>query len=246
IPALDYFTAQTKGADWTWAFERQWLFYKLWGRLLYDARTPDAVFQQEFDRRYGAQGKNLLNAYSLASSTPLRLASLYNSTWDFTLYSEGFLALQDEVTRYISVDRLIKQPTLDPDYVSVADYVETRRQGGSFGADKLTPLELSHRLTRDNQEALRLVQSVNTANNTALTYEVADVRIWAHLGLHLAEKLKGAVALHSYRLDGDAAQKQAAITHLQKALEHWDQVVQISRPLYKDMPLVHYNHGSHD
>src|SRR5690606_42106992 len=86
----------------------------------------------------------------------------------------------------------------------------------------------------------------NTDKDTALTYEVADVRIWAHLGLHLAEKIKGAVALHRYRLNGDAAQKQAAIDHLQKALEHWDQVVQISRPLYKDMPLVHYNHGSHD
>lgn len=246
IPALDYFTAQTKGADWTWAFERQWLFYKLWGRLLYDARTPDSVFQDEFVRRYGEQGKNLLNAYSLASSTQLRLASLYNSTWDFTLYGEGFLALQDEVTKYISVDRLIQQPTLDPDYVAVADYVETLHQGGSFGVEKVTPVELSDRLTRDNQEALRLVQSINTDKNTALTYEVADVRIWAHLGLHLAEKIKGAVALHRYRLNGDAAQKQAAIDHLQKALEHWDQVVQISRPLYKDMPLVHYNHGSHD
>ena len=30
--------------DWKWAFERQWLFYKLWGRLLYDPTTPDAVF----------------------------------------------------------------------------------------------------------------------------------------------------------------------------------------------------------
>ncbi|HEX9781368.1 MAG TPA: hypothetical protein VGA56_01395 [Opitutaceae bacterium] len=107
IPALDYFTAVDEPVDWTWAFERQWLFYKLWGRLFYDPATPDAVFQAEFNRRYGPSGDNLLQAFSLASSTQLRLASLYDSRWDFTLNSEGFLALQGDYTRNISVDRLI-------------------------------------------------------------------------------------------------------------------------------------------
>ncbi|HTO05346.1 MAG TPA: hypothetical protein VL069_16680, partial [Opitutus sp.] len=84
IPALDYFTAVKDPVSWKWAFERQWLFYKLWGRLLYDPQTPDAVFQADFNRRYGPKGDNLLHAYSLASSTQLRLASLYDSRWDFT------------------------------------------------------------------------------------------------------------------------------------------------------------------
>ena len=44
IPALDYFTAVDEPVDWNWAFERQWLFYQLWGRLLYDPETPDSVF----------------------------------------------------------------------------------------------------------------------------------------------------------------------------------------------------------
>ena len=89
------------GADgpvsWQWAFQRQWLFYKLWGRLLYDPKTPDALFQAEFTRRYGSRGDNLLQAYALASNTQMRLASLYDSRWDFTLYGEGMLALQGEV-----------------------------------------------------------------------------------------------------------------------------------------------------
>src|SRR5690606_23508336 len=132
-------------------------WYKLWGRLLYDPATPDSVFQAEFNRRYGRRADNLLNAYSLASSTQLRLASLYDSRWDFTLYSEGFLALQGDYTRYISVDQLVDQPTMDPDYVSVADYVQTRRAGGSFGVNRVTPAILSSRLERDNGEALHLV-----------------------------------------------------------------------------------------
>jgi len=217
------------------------LFYKLWGRLLYDPQTPDTVFQAEFDRRYGAKGRNLLRAYSLASSTQLRLASLYDSTWDFTLYSEGFLALQGEQTKYIGVDRLISQPTLDPDYVSVQDYVETLLKGGSFAAGRITPPVLADLLERDNREALRLVKDINTAGNASLMYEVADVRTWANLGLHLAEKLRGAVALETYRLTGGEQNKRDAVEHLQRALAHWDEVVRITRPIYREMPLTHYN-----
>ncbi len=243
IPALDYFSAVKEPVDWQWAFQRQWLFYKLWGRLLYDAETPDAVFQAEFNRRYGAKGDNLLNAYSLASATQLRLASLYDSRWDFTLYSEGFLALQGDYTRYISVDQLIRQPTMDPAYVSVADYVGTLARGGSFGAGRITPPKLIDMLERDNREALRLVSGIDITGNASLRQEVADVQIWGNLGLHLAEKLRGAVALQTYRVSGVGHNKDAAIEHLRKALGYWDEVVRITRPLYRDMKLTHYNHN---
>jgi hypothetical protein len=42
--------------------------------------------------------------------TPLRLASSFDFSWDFTLYSEGFMALQRGRMAYISVDRQIEQP----------------------------------------------------------------------------------------------------------------------------------------
>jgi hypothetical protein len=77
-------------------------------------------------------------------------------------------------------------------------------------------------------------------------YEVADVKTWANLGLHLAEKLRGAVALQRYRVSGGEAQQQAAIDHLTKALAYWDEVIRITRPIYQDMPLTHYNHNAFD
>jgi hypothetical protein len=251
IPALDYFTADRGTAsknpvDWKWAFQRQWLFYKLWGRLLYDPKTPDAVFQAEFTRRYGKRGDNLLQAYALASNTQMRLASLYDSRWDFTLYGEGMLALQGEQTHYIGVDALINQPTLDPAYVSVADFVKTTQAGGTFGADRITPLQLADLIERDCRAATRLVNHIETADNASLEYEVADVQAWAYLGVHLAEKLRGAVALATYRITGDPALKQQAIGHLQQALAYWNQLSAITRPLYRDMKLTHYNGNSFD
>jgi hypothetical protein len=243
IPAKDYFTRPGIPVDWKFAFERQWLFYKLWGRLLYNPATPDAVFQAEFTRRYGKEGENLLKAHALAGKTPLRLGSLYDFTMDLTLYTEGFMALDREKKRveYISVEKLLTQPVTDPDYVNVGEYVKTVLSGGSFAANKVTPPVLINMLERDCKEALALVKDINTSSNSSLLFEVADVRAWANMGLHFAEKLKGAVALQTYRLKGGKENKQNAIRHLENALKYWDVVISITRPLYRDMPLVHYS-----
>ena len=252
IPALDYFSMDEKrapdkeDANGSYAFERQWLFYELWGRLLYDPATPDAVFRAEFTRRYGKRGQNLLEAYALASNTQMRLASLYDSRWDFTLYGEGFLALQGEETHYIGVDALIAQPTLDPDYVSVAEYVKAVQAGDILPPGKLTPDRLADSLERDNRRALALVKGIDTRNSVALMYEVADVRAWSFLGLHLAEKLRGAIALQTFRSSGKPGDQLRAIKHLTRALGYWDDLIAVTRPIYRDMKLTHYNGNAFD
>jgi hypothetical protein len=244
IPALDYFTVDGREVSWKYAFERQWLFYKLWGRLLYDLATPNRVFEEEFRRRYAVDGAPLLRASQLVSNTQLRLASLWDSRWDFTLYSEGMLALQGEETHYIGVDALINQPVMDPDYVSVADFVEATRAGGKLAKDRITPDKLANLLERDNLEALATIARIEVRGDLTLEYEVADIRAWAYLGLHLAEKLRGAIALAQYRADGKPENQQQAIAHLSKALEHWDELIRVTRPLYRDMKLTHYNGNS--
>jgi hypothetical protein len=229
--------------NWKYAFERQWLFYKTWGRLLYNPSTPDELFTNEFIHRYGKDAGALLEASSLAGKTPLRLASSFDFTWDFSLYSEGFMALNRDVKRveYISVDWQIRQPPIDPDYVSVLDYVKTISAGSTFDKSKITPPILASMLETDCNKALGLVKNFKTLSNASLQQEVADIRVWANLGLYFSEKLKGAVALQMYREKGEEADKQEAIKRLENALRYWDEVVNITRPLYNDMPLVHYS-----
>jgi hypothetical protein len=187
IPAKDYFTNPAIKVDWKYAFERQWLFYKIWGRLLYNPFTPDKVFSDEFKRRYGKEGNNLLEASSLAGTVPLRLASSFDFTWDFSLYSEGFMALDNTVKKveYISIERQITQPPIDPDYVSVLDYVKAVSQGKSFEKNKITPVILAGMLEKDCNRALFLVKNINTSGNTSLMFEVADIKTWANLGVTL-------------------------------------------------------------
>jgi hypothetical protein len=141
------------------------------------------------------------------------------------------------------VDRLIERAPLDPGYVSVRDYVAAGGASGSFRDDQVTPPVLVQMLEEDCRRALELVATIDTNGNASLMYEVADVKTWAHLGLHLAEKLKGAVALQTYRTSGGEEHRERAIRHLTDALARWDDAVRITRPIYRDMHLTHMMGG---
>ncbi len=124
--------------------------------------------------------------------------------------------------------------------------MRTTQAGTELPATRITPLALADALERDCRRALDLVEKLDTRRDVALRYEVADIRIWAHLGLHLAEKLRGAVALETFRATGKEQYRQQALERLGMALSRWDAVVGITRPLYDDMRLTHYNHNSFD
>nr|WP_294794621.1 glycoside hydrolase family 20 zincin-like fold domain-containing protein [uncultured Mucilaginibacter sp.] len=242
IPAKDYFTNPSIKVNWKYAFQRQWLYYKMWGRLLYDPNTPDKVFSDEFVRRYGAAGKTLLEASSLAGKTLLATGKFFDSTYDLTLYGEGMMGQfgRNKDMRYIDVDNQIKRAVLDSTAaISIADYVKAINSGKQVDKKLVTPLMIADSLEMDCKRALALIENINTSTNTALMFEVADIKTWANMGLNMAERMRGGVALQLYRTKGGEDNKQKAIAHLEKALAYWKNVAAITRPIYNDMPLTH-------
>jgi len=111
----------------------------------------------------------------------------------------------------------------------------------SFERNKITPPALAAMLETDCRKALELVNDIDISKNTSLMFEAADVKVWANLGLYFAEKIRGGVALQTYRTGGGEKNKQEAVKHLENALSYWDTVISITRPIYNDMPLVHYS-----
>jgi hypothetical protein len=220
----------------------------MWGRLLYDPTTPDEVFAAEFDRRYGpGTGESLVKAHRLAGRMPLRLASFHAATWDYTLYSEGFLApvasrgLSDSISPFISILEFIDHETLDPTFLSIPDYVDQVVDGDTMPKKKVTPIELADASERDANEAIEVLTSVRSRISPfsgALECEVLDLEAWSYLGLYLAEKLRAGVALETYRRTGVVESKDRAIEHLQNALHHWDRVVEATEEHYRPTPHV--------
>lgn len=171
IPAKDISHKPHSHQTWQYIFEKQWLFYKLWGRLLYNPDTPNSVFEDEFENRYAdGIGERMLTGYTAASKMPEELASFYAGNWDYALYSEGFvsmhfretLGVNDKESPFISIDELIYQKTLDDNYLSIPTFVEMRSQGESIPDGTITPLELSQRVAQSGQEVLDIAQELKT------------------------------------------------------------------------------------
>lgn len=181
IPALDYITKEGPHKTWRWAFERQWLFYAVWGHLLYDPAAPDARFEAMFDARFGrGVGKDFLAAWKLASRVPLHFASFHRGTWDGTLYTEGFsswIDKDDGARTFFSTDAFIKHPVLDTKrYVNIADFVKT----GHVPAGAYSPLDLADQLDRDRAVAMTLVARVRQPATVSPSREVeiTDIEAW--------------------------------------------------------------------
>ncbi len=246
IPAKDFSHLSQTHQTWKYAFEKQWLFYQLWGRLLYDASTPNAVFELSFEKRYGKGiGNKLLKAFAAGGNMPLRLASFHGATWDYTLYSEGFLSpfpsndgLYDKVSSFISIDELINHRTLDPQYSSIPDYVESVSKTKMPVKDKISPLQLADALEKDSRTVISLVKQLRPKATTALSCELDDLETWAYLSQYMADKLRAGVALQTFRINNDKASQQKAVDLLSACLIHWKKIAAITSSHYREVPYL--------
>jgi hypothetical protein len=245
IPAKEYIhVPHHEHINWTYSWERQWLFYKEWGRLLYDPQTSDKVFALDFDRRYGeGVGDKMVEAYKLASKMPLRFSSYIFSTSDRTLYAEGMLAFTrfgkhgytDQKSPFLSLEELMAYEVLDTDYISVGDYVKSVLDD-SLDKSKITPLQLSEELEQIGTQALEIVKDIKNENPN-LECEIFDIRAWSYQCFYFAEKLKAAVALELYRLTGNELKKQEAVTLLESAKKYWQELIGVTILHYQVVPL---------
>lgn len=240
IPAKDYMTDPAFASGY--AFERQWLYYMAWGRLLYNPDLTDEFFINACRERYGDAGPPLFDALKRGSRMPLRLATMFDFSWDYTLYSEGFLSILAESNpeHLITVDELGSRATLDPDYLSVSEYCQLLKEGNKVPDGKTSPLMLADQLTEDGNSALVLLEPLLSQDNSkALTVELVDAQAWAHLSLYFAEKLRAATAYKRFLDEQDKEQGAKAVHALRRATNHWTSLAEVTEPVYVEMPLAH-------
>ena len=241
IPALDYITKEGPHKIWTWAFQRQWLFYAVWGKLLYDPSTSDSRFEALFEERFGkGTGDDLLAAWKLASQVPLHFASFYRGTWDGSLYTEGFsswIDKDDGARTFFGVDAFIKQAVLDTKrYVNIADFVKA---SGVVESGKLSPLALADVLDRDAAEAMKRVANLRAKAKPSATLEceLTDIEAWSAYANYFAEKLRGSVALATAREKKDTAQQALAISAFERGLSHWKRLAELGGK-FNQLPIL--------
>ncbi len=159
--------------------------------------------------------------------------------------AKDMLALQGEDTKYIGVDALINQPTLDPRMFRLPTSWK-RRTPAAPSAPTASRRCNSPICSSATVASARLVNGIEPRRQCLADVRSGDVQAWAYLGLHLAEKTARRGRSATYRVAGGEEIKQAAIGHLTRRAGYWTQLSPITRPIYRDMKLTHYNGNSFD
>jgi hypothetical protein len=215
IPAKDiYHTPNHPHINWKYQFEKQWLYYQQWGRLLYDPTTSNAIFANSFNQRFsGNNGSQMVEAYKLSTRTTQRIGQFFDFTWDHSLYIEGFIGKKRS---FITLDEVINSKPIEPNFIGIKEFGNGDKNYGT----KITPLQLAADLEKDNLQALKIVNSISTADAT-LKCEIEDVKAWAYLGLYFAKKIRTAVALNQNK-------KEDAVNFITQAQKYWRDLVTVT------------------
>lgn len=215
---------------------------------MYDPETSNTVFEHAFDQKYGkGTGRYLLAASTKAGNMPLRLATYYSSSWDFTLYSEGFISgatqswrgqYYDKTSAFLSLEEIIHSKTLDPNWMNIREYVDLVNNGYPIPPTRLSPVQLADQLEKDGLEALQLLDSIKGSNATLLN-EIADQKAWAYLSLYFSSKLRAGIDLQLFRTTGIRENRENALDQITKASGYWEMLCVTTDPYVKEIPLLH-------
>lgn len=245
IPAKDYFSNDKGKLHFRYAFERQWLWYSIWGRLLYDAQTDDQLFAQQLNKKFGIDyGSNLLETWKTASSYYHLLASFYKGTWDATLYSEAFTSImrgpnvgKDRID-IITMEALGNRPVLDTTrFINIADYVQKKYPVNN---QITTPVQLADLLNKNAEKILNdLTRYRHKKPNSGLEIELTDLEVLAYLQKFFAQRIQATLLLANHLLLEEELAEDEIKGHLDASITCWEKIIELKERFNrKDIPYI--------
>jgi hypothetical protein len=156
----------------------------------------------------------------------------------------GDYGSDDGHSLFISIDELIDRKVLDPNYLSIKEYVQHISQLKKIPEGKIDPITLAQELTANADSVFAMVQSlkkINTKFNSEYNQELDDIQTWALLSQYFATKLRAGVALHFFREQGKRKDKDSAIRYLEECLAIWKDIAEVTDKNYYEVPYFKSN-----
>jgi hypothetical protein len=216
-------------------FERYWAFYRVFGRLSYNPRTPSEVWESEFVRRFGpAAGPHVMKAVQLASRVLPRIVAasvpyrMFPTTtgWPEMMHLGS---LPDYARTEEGSD--IQQ------FMSVRDGAASILQGTDTAMRR--PEEISRWFSQTSDAILAEVAAVQRtaggrASGNELQATLTDARILAALARYHSWRQLGGVNYNLYKQGGHLGAFDEAVSAERKAIEAWRDAVEAAGDFYID------------
>lgn len=214
--------------------KKQWFSFLLWGRLSYDPSLPDERLERILAHRFPeVPARRLAGIWAQASRVFPEITKFHWDDIDLRWFPEACLS-HFRHRGFYTVRHFIEGATM-PGSGNLDALTWRDRSLAGQPMNGKTPLEVAASLKAYANAALPGVAELRAkqGSNKELRLTLGDIEAMAHLGNYYAEKILGAAELALYDRTGEAARKDAAVSHLAVALEHWKRYAAVYASQYK-------------
>ena len=216
---------------------KQWYSFMLWGRLSYDPTIPNEHFERTLAARFpDVSSRTLFEAWCESSRIIPLVTRFHWQDIDLKWFPEACLS-HPRHKGFYTVKHFIEGRTMPASgIVNIRDYRDALVAGRD--PNGMTPPAVAAELQSHAAAARRLVAQLGTPESKELRLTLGDVTAMAHLGDYYASKILGAVELALYDRTNKTEHQQAAVGHLEAALDHWKQYAAVATRQYRPQLLT--------
>jgi hypothetical protein len=209
--------------------KKQWYSFLMWGRLSYNPDLPNAHFQKLLAQRFpGVSDAALFEASSTASKIIPQVTRFFWKDIDLKWFPEACLSHPKYMGFYTVKHFMAGESMPGSGILSISHYVRQRSAAG------ITPPQVAANLAAYADSTLKILTQLH-ANSKELRLTLGDLKAMAHLGHYYSEKILGATSLAQ-------GEQQAAIQHLETAVQHWKSYAATASRQYKPQLLNRVGH----
>jgi len=213
--------------------KKQWYSFLLWGRLSYDPALSNDHFRRIVEARFSeVPSEKLFTAWAAASRVFPLITRFFWGDIDLRWFPEACMRYPAPRGFYTVKDFILGQTMPGSGVLNIREWLNHKDHAEQIAVG---PLEIARDLESNAQKTLTLLADLKSRDiaRRELQRTLGDLEAVAYLGKYYAEKIRGAVRLAEFDRDGQPEQKQAAVEHLHKALENWQNYARITLSQYK-------------
>lgn len=214
-----------------WEFERYWHFYQVFGRTGYNFQTPERVWREEFEHRFGKQAAPFVRrAYSEASRVLPRIVAY--ATRDLSAgYSWPEKRRWEDLPEYIRV-----RPSDTAQFLGIDEAAGLHLAGRRSA--KIWPEENSRWFEETSR---RILHSVEQAEQHAgpppgkeFRATVVDMKVLAFLASYHSRRIRAGWHFALFEETGDLNALDQALHYEKAALHEWEKIVDVTAGVYPE------------
>jgi hypothetical protein len=213
-------------------FERYWAFYRVWGRVTYNPRTPAEAWQSEYESRFGPAGIHVMKAVEAASGVlPRIVAAAYR--YDYFPTTRGWAELnhQDSLQKFATSENSDIQQFENP-----RDEARSRIQNTD------TPMRRPQETVQWFEQTAGEIASelalaekaIGSKRGNEFLSTATDLKILAGLAQYYAARLPAAVDYNIFKQSANTTAFDRAIAGEKRAVDAWRGIVAAAGDVYND------------